>query len=105
MDITRYDVVVEKIEKDGMLETVASYMSPKEGGEFIRYSDHMEIMEAIGAGGVSGRITSKTLNQHRAEFQDWYTTLRKLPKDADLTQYDECFYLWKAWKAALGVKE
>lgn len=40
-----------------------------ENGDFYRCADIDPLLESIGAGGVSGRITSKTLEQHRAEFE------------------------------------
>lgn len=75
-----------------------------ENGEFYRCADIDPLLESIGAGGVSGRITSKTLEQHREEFEAF--------QEYDLERCNEGFYIsistlnnWYAWKAARGITE
>lgn len=42
-----------------------------------------------------------THDKDRAAFQLFFTERNKLPRDADLTQYDSAFEPFKAWQAAL----
>lgn len=84
-----------------------------DSGDYVRYDDHMEIMESIGAGGVSGRITKKTIEQHRAEFEDaverhysvyWCDRAQSYMSVGGLHAliYNS---KWQGWLAAKGVKE
>lgn len=74
-------------------------------GDYVRYEDYVAVLESIGAGGVSGRITSKSIDEHRAEFELWAGSKadksrgENYYKDSD-TQYD-----WTIWKAAKGIAE
>lgn len=75
-----------------------------ENGEFYRCADIDPLLESIGAGGVSGRITSKTLEQHRAEFE--------VSQEYGLERCNEGFYIsintmiaWSIWMAARGIKD
>lgn len=81
-------------------------------GEFYRCADIDPLLESIGAGGVSGRITSKTLEQHRAEFELWLSNVETRGA-ADFERYmEDEFYMdwdvqraWISWKAARGITE
>lgn len=73
-------------------------------GEYYRASDVDPLLESIGAGGVNGRITSKTLDEHRAEFE--------AEQEYGLERCDEGYYInidtlnnWGLWKAARGICE
>lgn len=48
-----------------------------EHGEFYRCADIDPLLESIGAGGVSGRVTGKTLGQHQAEFKSEWSEIQK----------------------------
>ena len=84
-----------------------------DSGDYVRYDEHQEIMESIGAGGVSGRITRKTLEQHRAEFEEWadgegYDLYRHLDINHDpIGDYMDTLteVAWSSWKAARGITE
>lgn len=52
-------------------------------GEYYKASDVDVILESIGAGGVNGQITSKTLEQHRAEFESNWGYIHSHGLDAD----------------------
>lgn len=76
-------------------------------GEYYKAADVDAILESIGAGGVNGRITGKTPEQHRSEFEEWAVSnyLRT-------GVYSDGIYsdlitagCWQAWKAAKGIKE
>ena len=69
-------------------------------GEFVRYKDVENLLEAIGAGGVSGRITQKTLEQHRAEFLEHWDYIHGHGLDGGWEAV-----AWAAWKAARGVHD
>ena len=71
-----------------------------ETGEFVRYKDVENLLEAIGAGGVSGRITQKTLEQHRAEFLEHWDYIHSHRLDGGWKAV-----AWAAWKAARGVHD
>lgn len=80
-------------------------------GEFVLYADLEKLLESIGAGGVSGkRITQKTLDEHRAEF-DVFCSKHGLSTKQDMSSGSGLFnshvvgWMWKAWKAARGVTE
>ena len=70
-------------------------MSTHSTGEYVRYSD------------VSDLLEEKTLEQHRAEFEQWATSVGyDTDKVAGISyRHAEIARLWKAWKAAKGVKE
>lgn len=71
-----------------------------ERGEFCRCADIDPLLESIGAGGVSGRITGKTLDEHRAEFDAHWHEIQSHGLDNG--------YLgvaWAAWLAARGISE
>lgn len=75
-----------------------------ENGDLYRCADIDPLLESIGAGEVSGRITSKTLEQHRAEFEAF--------QEYDLKRCNEGFYIsistlsnWHVWKTARGITE
>jgi len=76
-------------------------------GEFVRYKDVENLLEAIGAGGVSGRITQKTLEQHRVEFDKFALShgLSVIKTNSDLHMSHTVSWMWKAWKAARGVHD
>ena len=69
-------------------------------GEFVRYKDVENLLEAIGAGGVSGRITQKTLEQHRVEFLEHWDYIHGHGLDNGWLGV-----AWAAWKAARGITE
>ena len=111
-----YAYTVRQINPNGVIETVCGSWSRDE--PISTLDEFTKTAKEIGAscGFDNGVIESfsliyspditkpaKTIEQHRSDFQEWYTSFKNLPKDADLTQYDECFHLWKAWKAARGV--
>lgn len=73
-----------------------------ENGEFYRCADIDPLLESIGAGGVSGRIIRKTLEQHREEFEAF--------QQHDLERCNEGFYIsistmiaWSVWQATRGL--
>ena len=76
-------------------------------GEYYKASDVDAYLESIGAGGVSGRITKKAIEERRAEFEQWATSVGyNTDKVAGVSyRHAEITRLWKAWKAAKGVKE
>lgn len=67
--------------------------------------EHSDTLDAIGAGGIGrNRITSKTLDEHRAEFE--------AEQEYGLERCDEGYYInidtlnnWGFWKAARGICE
>lgn len=71
-----------------------------EHGEFYRCADIDPLLESIGAGGVSGRITSKTLDEHRAEFEAHWHNIQSHGLDNGWLGV-----AWAAWKAARGITE
>lgn len=81
----------------------------REDGGYVRYEDYAAAMESIGAGGVSGRITSKSIDEHRAEFEEWYLDhiKPKLRPEKGVVYYtnNPSFVAWKAWKQARGIRE
>ena len=93
----------EKI-TDGSVQFGPVGIVERPDGEYYKASDVDVILESIGAGGVSGRIMSKTLEQHRAEFEAF--------QRHDLERCDEGYYInidtlnnWRFWKAARGICE
>lgn len=74
-------------------------------GEFYRCADIDPLLESIGAGGVSGKST-KTIEQHRAEFEEWAKnkgySVHMSPSWGYLHGYVEMY--WQAWQAARGLK-
>lgn len=73
-------------------------------GEYYKAADVDAILESIGAGGVNGRITGKTLEQHREEFKDWFL-LGQMIFNANAVSVSLRLAAWEAWKAARGVTE
>lgn len=79
-------------------------------GEYYKAADVDAILESIGAGGVNGRITGKTLEHHRVEF-DGFCRTQGLSTKQDTSTGSGLFnshvagWMWKAWKAAKGVTE
>lgn len=91
--------------KPGLVQIVE-----RKDGDYVRYEDYAAAMESIGAGGVSGRITQKTLEQHREEFEG-FCRANGLNAKQDTRTGSGLFnshvvgWMWKAWKAARGVTE
>lgn len=58
MKIKRYDIVFDQYPSDDGERMVRTppYIAPQSDGMYMLYADHMEIMESIGAGGVTGNI-------------------------------------------------
>lgn len=78
----------------------------REDGDYYKAADVDAILESIGAGGVNGRITGKTLDQHRAEFEKWAKSLDiGLRKVGTYYVSNEAYWAWLTWKAAKGIKE
>lgn len=75
-----------------------------ENGEFVRHEEVESLLESIGAGGVSGRITSKTINEHRDEFEEWLL-LGQTMFDPDATAKILQEVAWQAWLAARGITD
>ncbi|MEZ2742629.1 hypothetical protein ACBP93_08355 [Paenalcaligenes hominis] len=69
-------------------------------GEFYRCADIDPLLESIGAGGVSGRIISKTLDEHRAEFEAHWHSIQSHGLDNGWLGV-----AWAAWKVARGITE
>lgn len=112
MEIKRYGLgaKAEKITDDSaQLGLVGIVERPD--GEYHKVSDVDAILESIGAGGVSGRITGKKLEEHREEFEEWcdkegYDTYRHLDinhEPVGVYKYETTHELWQAWKAARGI--
>ena len=80
-------------------------------GEYYKASDVDAILESIGAGGVNGRITGKTLEQHRKEFEEWVARAYVISGGGVLAlqkggyKHKLIREMWRAWKAARGVTE
>lgn len=70
-------------------------MATHSEGIYVRYADIAHLLE------------EKTLEQHRAEFEQWATSVGyNTDKVAGISyRHAEITRLWKAWKAAKGVKE
>ena len=70
-------------------------MSAHGEGDYVRYSD------------VSDLLEEKTVEEHLAEFEQWATSVGyNTDKVAGISyKHAEITRLWKAWKAAKGVKE
>lgn len=84
----------------------------RENGDYVRYKDVESLLEAIGAGGVGGRITSKGIDEHRAEFEAWLSSVETMGATGFERHGEDGFYMdwdvqrpWIAWKAARGIKE
>lgn len=81
-----------------------------ENGEFVRHDEVESLLESIGAGGVSGRITSKTIDEHRADFER-FASSHGLSVNQDTSTGSGLFnshvvsWMWKAWIAARGINE
>ena len=89
---------------------VNTTLVPDDEGGYVLYDDHVAILESIGAGGVSGRITQKTLEQHREEFEGFCSanglnTKQDTRTGSGLFNSHVVGWMWKAWKAARGVTE
>lgn len=82
---------------------IVSISVPDDEGDYVLYDDHMQVLESIGAGGVSGRITQKTIDDVRREFRAWAEeNCHDLTLYSDARNQDE--YLgqdtgsaWEAW--------
>lgn len=69
-----------------------------------------EQMEGVGAGGVSGRIISKTLEQHRADFEAFCSanglnTRQDTITGSGLFNSHLVNWMWRTWKEAKGVDQ
>lgn len=69
-------------------------------GEFVRHEEVESLLESIGAGGVSGRITNKTLDEHRAEFETHWHEIQSHGLNNGWLGV-----AWAAWLAARGISE
>lgn len=83
------------------------YMAQHEQGEYVRYIDHKCLLDA--AHGALELQQGKTVDEHKAEFEDWYAENIASKIRAE---YDDNYYrhkpeyaAWQAWKAAKGIKE
>lgn len=103
--IKRYDLgaKAEKITAESVQFGLVGIVE-RPDGEYYKASDVDAILESIGAGGVNGRITGKTLEQHRAEFEEWLLLCQTF-FDPDKTAKILQDVAWEAWKAAKGIKE
>lgn len=81
-----------------------------ERGEFYRCADIDPLLESIGAGGVSGRITNKTLDKHRVEFELWMSDNGRYPQAVSKNLSGRYTFAvaesaWETWKAARSITE
>lgn len=58
--IKRYTLKEDEIHVNPRKVIKLPYLSEHEHGEYVRYADHTELLESIGAGGVSGRVMRST---------------------------------------------
>lgn len=98
--IKRYDITI-----NGIVEADA--------GNYVLYDDHEAVLESIGAGGISGRITGKTIEEYRAEFEEaverhysvhWHDREKTYMSEGGI---QALIYQskWQGWLAAKGIKE
>lgn len=120
MEIKRYGIVFDQYpsEDGSRMVRTPPYIAPRSDGMYMLYADHMEIMESIGGGGVTGnidaldaiiaqcekKIQQKTVEQHRAEFEAF--------QEHGLERCNEGFYIsintmiaWSVWMEARGIRD
>lgn len=117
MKLKRYKLGREAIAKAGNHSLMCAGIVADKDGDYYKASEVDALLEAIGAGGVSGRITQKTTEQHRGEFESaLFEALRDcnplICKDTLALKWSDGTYrektvnpMWWAWRAAKGVEE
>lgn len=70
-------------------------MAEYENGGYVRYAD------------IAHLLKENTIDEHRAEFERFASShgLSVSKTDTDLHASHTVGWMWKAWKAAKGVKE
>lgn len=84
---------------------------PRKDGDYYLVKEVDALLDAIGAGSVNGRrITTPSLEEVRAEFEEWYRSDYKKYINVDFRrdtrgQYidNRVWHSWNAYRAAKGL--
>lgn len=100
--IKRYRLITKINQNSEVFATLV----PDDDGGYVLYDDHMQVLESIGAGGVSGRITQKSIDEHRVEFDGFcrkHGLNTGFNEDSGLFNSHVVGWAWRAWLAARGL--